>query len=163
MNRYSVIASIALVLAAGYIWYQQWHIAELKSGVFERDRIFERDKECATQAQKRFVEWKEDQAVPGSYISHTSHYNGNLQTCFMRLNDFRIGTGVKFDDATVVDAFEGVEYAHYREASAYTGENFHLYQCHVAIPGKPARQCSSKKEWEDLVFPLMGGMGGNQP
>jgi hypothetical protein len=156
MNRYSVIASIALVLAAGYIWYQQSQIAELKSGVFERDKIFERDKECAAQAQKLFAfraPGPKDVAY-GFTAGYSSHFSPKFNKCFMRLN---IGSA-KSQDFVVVDAFEQREYAHYY--ALFVEAAMRVTQCDVSVPGLPERRCTSEDEWEQLITPLMGK---NQP
>lgn len=144
------------MLAAGFIWYQQSQITELKSGVFERDRIFDHDKECAAQAEKLFVSlgWHASGDVVNGFIAgYSNHFSPKFKKCFMRLNT----TGIQqpSQNYVVMDAFEQREYAEYYGLFVDALKTYRVSQCEVSVPELPKRTCSSVFEWEQLITPLM--------
>ncbi len=155
MKRYSVLLMICLGLAIVFVWHQQQQITKLTT-----TRLLEHQKICADQAQKMFVSlgWKMNGEPVGTLRgAYTSHYNSQMDKCFMELDITNV-SGRWSEDDSVTDAFEGYEYAHYAAFDAFTNDdnkNMIVRRCALTLSGQPVRQCNSKEEWQKLILPLM--------
>lgn len=94
---------------------------------------------CADQAN-------EQSTKPDAYEFHVSHYDAKANVCYVMfyMRNMRA--------AFVEDAFEGRMYANFAKRTEV--ENCRVYS--PAESAKPNRQCSSFREFQDLVEDYFG-------
>lgn len=129
-----------------------------------RHEALELQKECGLQAEKAFKQagWKVGEPTDGSTASFESHYNLEMNKCFMvvRILTVSSATGAKSIASTVLsDAYEQREYAELNFTDlGWMGDPIghrRIATCALMPPHESQRTCRSEAEFASFVAGYM--------
>jgi hypothetical protein len=112
---------------------------------------------CAAQAEKTFRRDNPDQK-PGGIMSYESHYNPQMDRCFILERQDGVVADKSYADLTLVDAFENHTLAWYSEDNSKAGGVCGLMPDHVT-----RKDCKSGEEFNAFVARYMGDVFQGAP
>jgi len=100
---------------------------------------------CEAYFQKKFGDRVFDNKERAGSISYKSHFNRNLNQCFIVLdeNGYERSADKLYEKKTLLTPVDNKQYAYFYNIGKST-------TCDVA-----GKQCQSEDEWDDLVKPYM--------
>jgi len=122
----------------------------------ERDAKWQRSKDCAIEAERRFRNDGNSNydAKTQSSASFANHFNYDLNSCFMVITRVS-STGSIPSSGELLDAVEGNEIGDYVLAARPDGTITPMF-CEVTSRSGEKRFCKSKEEFDEMVRPYMG-------
>jgi len=117
-------------------------------------------KMCDEQAGKKFRENQSVNNIPKSSAnisSYTSHYDPNVNVCFVRVNSTSVGK-IPVTVSVVYDAFGGRVFANYIWVNSHDKNDSEVppSTCEIHIPGKPDEKCKTDIEFDELTEKYFG-------
>jgi hypothetical protein len=109
-------------------------------------------KMCDEQSEKKFRE-----NGHGTFDSYTSHYDTEVNVCFIRVDSLPAGKFPVISDV-VYDAFGGRIYANFMWINSKNRPAFEVSpsECEIHIPGKPDQACKTAEEFDELTEKYFG-------
>jgi hypothetical protein len=128
----------------------------IEGRVKDADRRWERSKDCAAQAERRFradgYKAEYDPKTESS-ASFTNHVDQGRDRCFMEITSI---VGLT-NSRSVIDAYEGKEYAGYMfvGVAGKKYEDTKPFDCYVLAAAGEKTYCKNGEEFDEMVKPFM--------
>jgi hypothetical protein len=122
--------------------------ASLAVGQQPRQATLAQQKMCADQAKKVF-------AAQDDYTEYTSHYEAKTNVCYLWEARMTYDKTTLFYNDTVIDAFEGRQYAGFTQLRVNGGKHEDPTQCWVNVNGQ-LTTCYDFAKFSELVEKYFG-------
>lgn len=135
-------------------------VRELRSQLADKSQHeqFELQKECSLQAAKVFSQlgWSLSEVKNGSTASFESHYNAEMNKCFMLLHIVTFSTGAAMESTLLSDAYAQREYATLNLTSGSSVKP--IFGCSLTPLHGDERKCATEAEFKSFVAGYMEAM-----
>ena len=111
--------------------------------------------QCAAQARKMF---ELDGLAGKPTAAYVNHYDEKSNKCFVAIQETRMDGDTVWTSETVLDAFEGIDYANYMWRSEKNKKYREIppLVCSIKTPAGDKTECRSDDEFDELIHRNFG-------